>query len=102
MIIFHFLVTALLSEIKVHCIIGFISIYLCRSGSGYIQRSVNVRYDDDEPGNHIYTDKINSILSLWTVGQCYQRTHFYKAYFDLSITLRKNRTILFCRNRRCI
>ena len=49
---------------------------LCCSGSGYIQRSVNVRYDDDESGNHIDTDKINFVCRDGRLDNVIKRAHF--------------------------
>lgn len=75
--IFSLLPAYALSEIKSAFIIGFLYLFtLCCSGSGYIQRSVNVRYDDDESGNHIYTDKINSICRDGRLDNVIKRTHF--------------------------
>lgn len=75
--IFSLLPAYALSEIKSAFIIGFyIYLPLCCSGSGYIQRFVNVRYDDDEPGNHIYTDKINSVCRYGRLDNVIKRTHF--------------------------
>lgn len=78
--IFSLLPAYALSEIKSAFIIGFyIYLYLftlCCSGSGYIQRSVNVRYDDDESGNHIYTDKINFVCRDGRLDNVIKRTHF--------------------------
>ena len=75
--IFSLLPAYALSEIKSAFIIGFyIYLPLCRSGSGYIQRSVNVRYDDDESGNHIYTDKINFVCRDGRLDNVIKRAHF--------------------------
>ncbi|STJ09663.1 type III secretion system protein [Escherichia coli] len=75
--IFSLLPAYALSEIKSAFIIGFY-IYLpfVVVDSGYIQRSVNVRYDDDESGNHIYTDKINSVCRDGRLDNVIERTHF--------------------------
>ncbi len=35
-----------------------------------------LRYDDDEPGNHIYTDKINSVCRYGRLDNVIKRTHF--------------------------
>ena len=37
---------------------------------------INVRYDDDESGNHIYTDKINSVCRDGRLDNVIERTHF--------------------------
>ncbi len=80
--IFSLLPAYALSEIKSAFIISFYLFTLCCSQYGYIQRSVNVRYDDDESGNHIYTDKINSICRD---GRVTMLSKDILQYFDLSI-----------------
>lgn len=37
---------------------------------------MNVRYDDDESGNHIYTDKINFVCRDGRLDNVIKRTHF--------------------------
>ncbi len=75
--IFSLLPAYALSEIKSAFIIGFY-IYLpfVVVDYGYIQRSVNVRYDDDESGNHIYTDKINFVCRDGRLDNVIKRAHF--------------------------
>lgn len=66
-----------MSEIKSAFIIGFY-IYLPFVVVDLVisSGSVNVRYDDDESGNHIYTDKINSVCRDGRLDNVIERTHF--------------------------
>lgn len=82
--IFSLLPAYALSEIKSAFIIGFY-IYLPFVVVDLVisSGSVNVRYDDDESGNHIYTDKINFVCRDGRLDNVIKRAHLQ--YFDLSI-----------------
>lgn len=75
--IFSLLPAYALSEIKSAFIIGFY-IYLPFVVVDLVisSGSVNVRYDDDESGNHIYTDKINFVCRDGRLDNVIKRTHF--------------------------
>ena len=71
--IFSLLPAYALSEIKSAFIIGFY-IYLPFVVVDLVISSV--RYDDDESGNHIYTDKINFVCRDGRLDNVIKRAHF--------------------------
>ncbi|SPW56112.1 Type III secretion apparatus protein [Escherichia coli] len=75
--IFSLLPAYALSEIKSAFIIGFY-IYLPFVVVDLVISSVllTFRYDDDESGNYIYTDKINFVCRDGRLDNVIKRTHF--------------------------